>query len=113
KKLQSGEWTLGPCPANAKEIEFGSEGFTLNAQPNPFSESTTISFRLTAEERVSLVVYNVAGEEVAKLFEGIAEKDKLYSVEFKSDVNPDGMYFYRLVTEAGDVYIRKLIQTKQ
>jgi hypothetical protein len=36
----------------------------------------------------------------------------VYQAEFRANMNPDGMYFYRLVTEAGDVYIRKLIQTK-
>jgi hypothetical protein len=116
KKLQTGDWTLGPCPDNAKPdqlIVTGGEGFELTAQPNPFNEATTISFRLTEEERVSLVVYNVAGEEIAKLFEGVAEKDQLYQMEFKAEMNPDGMYFYRLVTESGDVYIRKLVQTKQ
>ncbi len=116
KKLQTGDWTLGPCPDDAKPdqlITTGGEGFELTAQPNPFSETTTISFRLAEEERVSLVVYDVAGEEVAKLFEGVAEKDQLYQMEFKAAMNPDGMYFYRLVTESGDVYIRKLVQTKQ
>jgi hypothetical protein len=115
KKLQTGDWSLGPCSAwkLAQQQLISSQGFELTAQPNPFSESTTISFRMTAAERVSLVVYNVAGEEVAKLFEGVAEKDQLYQIEFKSEMNPDGMYFYRLVTEAGDVYIRKLVQSKQ
>src|SRR6185295_11497779 len=112
KKLQGGQWVLGPCPPAKQALEVTAEGFSLTAQPNPFSESTTISFRLTGEERVSLSVFNVAGEEVAKLFEGVAEKDHLYSIEFKASQNPDGMYFYRLVTEAGDVYIRKLVQTK-
>jgi len=113
KKLQSGGWSLGPCPAHAKEIPVGEDGFALTAQPNPFSETTTISFRMVSEERVSLVVYNVAGEEVARLFEGLAKANELYSFEFKAGQNPDGMYFYRLVTEAGDVYIRKLVLAKQ
>jgi len=115
-KLQTGDWTLGPCPATAKPedlVTSGEEGFLLTAAPNPFNESTTIKFRMTGEERINVTVYNVAGEEIAKLFEGVAEKDHLYEVEFRSEMNPDGMYFFRLVTESGDVYIRKLIQTKQ
>ncbi|GIV33512.1 MAG: hypothetical protein KatS3mg031_1047 [Chitinophagales bacterium] len=117
KKLQHGDWALGPCSANAKPEELltsmGDAGFELSAQPNPFSESTTIRFRLKAEERVSLKVYNVAGEEVQNLFEGVAEKDKLYEFDFKTNARADGMYFYRLVTESGDVYVRKLVQTQQ
>jgi hypothetical protein len=114
KKLQTGDWTLGPCPATVKpeNLEVTGEGFMLTAAPNPFNESTTIRFRMTAEERVTVTVYNVAGEEIAKLFEGVAEQNRLYEAEFRAEQNPDGMYFYRLVTESGDVYIRKLVQTK-
>ncbi len=113
-KLQTGEWALGPCPATAKpaNLEVEGDGFMLTAAPNPFNETTTIRFRMITEERVSVTVYNVAGEEIAKLFDGVAEKNKMYEAEFKAEMNPDGMYFYRLVTESGDVYIRKLVQTK-
>jgi len=118
KKLQQSGWALGPCPVNAKPEfletigEQGGDGFMLTAQPNPFNEATRISFRLAADERVNLSVYNIAGVELARLFEGAADANTLYQFEFNANQNPDGMYFYRLVTESGDVYIRKLILTK-
>ncbi len=86
--------------------------FSLTAYPNPFSENTTIQFRLSSEERVRLVVYNTAGQLVASLYEAAAEAGELYSIEFKAHDNPHGMYFYRLITESGDMHTKKFVLTK-
>ncbi|MBD3348015.1 MAG: hypothetical protein GF400_02320 [Candidatus Eisenbacteria bacterium] len=41
-------------------------------RPNPFNPATVVSFNLPARAETRLVVYDVAGREVATLFEGVA-----------------------------------------
>src|SRR5690606_37886707 len=105
KKLQHADWSLGPCPTSKMSGEPGEEmlGFSLTAFPNPLSEPTTISFRLGKSEKVTLKVYSLEGEEIATMFESLAEEGRTYEVEFKAGANADGMYFYRLITEPGEV----------
>ncbi len=114
KKAAKHDWLIGPCPDSAKDGLFDEyeDIFSLTAFPNPFSETATIQFRLNSEERITLTVYNMAGQEIVRLYDAVAEAGQLYSVEFNADNRPDGMYFYRLVTESGDVHIRKLILAK-
>lgn len=38
--------------------------------PNPFNPETTISFSLTDEKQISLVIYNITGQEIKTLFSG-------------------------------------------
>lgn len=90
--------------------------FTLSQNyPNPFNPSTTISFTLTGDSYIKLVVYNPLGEIIAKLAEG-----KFHSgthnivwnskIQFQGAV-PSGIYFYELsVTENGITHkeIRKM-----
>ena len=81
--------------------------FTLsNAYPNPFNPSAHIEYTIPKNSFVSLKVYNVLGQEVATLVNGIQQPGK-YVATF--DGGPTafatGVYFYRL--EAGNVSITK------
>ncbi|HEX9006546.1 MAG TPA: hypothetical protein VF889_04590, partial [Bacteroidota bacterium] len=61
--------------------------------PNPFNPSTRISFRLPHQDRVLLCVYNVLGEQVARLID--ADMDAgFHTVEFSGEHLPAGVYFY-------------------
>jgi len=78
--------------------------------PNPFNPTTTIEFDLPNTSEVTLKVYNILGEEVAKLV-----SDRLsagsYSYEWDASNLASGVYLYRLETE-GLVKTRKLILMK-
>ncbi|NIR50989.1 T9SS type A sorting domain-containing protein [candidate division KSB1 bacterium] len=60
--------------------------------PNPFNPSTTIEFDLPLDQRVTLKIYNVLGEEVKTLFEDFRKVGS-------------GVYIYRLKT--GDLSVTR------
>jgi len=64
--------------------------------PNPFNPSTKFTFASKNAERTTLKIYNVAGQEVATLFNGIAQPSQVYTLTFDAKDLPSGMYFYVL-----------------
>ena len=74
---------------NAKDL--------ILSYPNPFSESTTISFKAKESGYTVLKVYDITGREVETLFEGNAESGMTYNYSFKATGRESGMYIYRVV----------------
>lgn len=64
--------------------------------PNPFNPSTTIKFSVDVSAVTTLRIFNILGEEVAILFNGIAEPGKYYLATFDATHFSSGMYIYRL-----------------
>ena len=78
--------------------------------PNPFNPSTTISFTLTANQFVTLKVFNALGEEVSTLVNGNLTQG-LHSINFNANGLSSGFYIYRL--ESGNlVQVRKMMLLK-
>jgi hypothetical protein len=67
--------------------------------PNPFNPVTTIEFQLPRAGRVTLVVYDLLGREVARLVDG-TEESGFKSITFDASSLASGIYLYRL--RAGD-----------
>jgi hypothetical protein len=65
--------------------------------PNPFNSSTTISYTLPEKGPVTLSIYNLLGQKVATLFEGVQQAGEHKVVWEAVDV-PSGVYFYRLAS---------------
>jgi hypothetical protein len=63
--------------------------------PNPFNPSTTIQYELPVDATVSLEVFNVLGERVAKLVNGMETAGYKVAV-FENPELASGLYFYRL-----------------
>lgn len=75
--------------------------------PNPFNPRTTIEYSVPNESRVSIMVYNLLGEQVQTLVEGHSQGGH-YKVSFDASLLPSGMYIYRL--SAGKyTEVRKMI----
>ena len=63
--------------------------------PNPFNPTTTIQFTLAKKDNIRLVVYNVIGQQVAKLVNGEVEEGT-HDVTFNAANLSSGIYFYTL-----------------
>ena len=87
------------------------EDFILEQNyPNPYNPVTTISYFLPISSKVSLVIYNLIGEEVTHLLDGHQSVGN-YSLNWDASNFSSGIYFYRL--QAGDfVQTRKMILLK-
>ena len=87
-------------------IWIGTQGKGL-AQFNP---STEINFTVEQTGHVELVVYNVAGQEVAKMIDGTVAAGS-HKVRFDASHLPTGVYFYRLTTD-NKVAVKKMALMK-
>lgn len=66
--------------------------------PNPFNPTTTISYQLKSDSRVSLRIYNLIGQEIMTLVDG--DKTTGYHQEqWNASSVASGTYVYRLVTK--------------
>jgi hypothetical protein len=91
---------------------FAAWGFKLNeAYPNPFNPSTNISFTVETRHAASLRVFNLLGQRVATLFDGIAEAGVLYERTFSPQNLPSGMYFSQLESN-GQRSMKRLMLVK-
>ena len=83
--------------------------------PNPFNPSTTIRYNLPKQQHVSLTVYNVLGQQVRKLVDGVRPAgDNFVLWSGANDAGQTvstGVYFYQLVTE-DRVESKKMIMLK-
>ncbi|MBI5214141.1 MAG: T9SS type A sorting domain-containing protein [Ignavibacteriae bacterium] len=78
--------------------------------PNPFNPSTIINYQLPVDNYVTLKVFNLLGQEVATLVDGVQEAGE-QSVEWDASGFPSGMYYYKL--QAGSFEeTRKLLLMK-
>jgi len=86
-----------------------------NAYPNPFNPSTTINYSLPKQSNISLIIYNLNGQEIFRWNEhdvqaGFYQKTWKGTNKFGVPVG-SGIYFYSL--QAGDfVQTRKMVLLK-
>jgi hypothetical protein len=86
--------------------------FTLSPNyPNPFNPETNIRFTLPEDGRAVLKVFNIRGQEVAELFNGIVPAGRQVTAVFKAANLPSGIYFSRLEFK-GRRMVQKMILAK-
>jgi hypothetical protein len=94
--------------ANAKDHPAAFE--LGQAFPNPFNPGTTIHFALPAAERVKLNVFNITGQKVATLVNGMMVRGS-HEVTFDASALGSGVYMYTI--EAGNfTATRKMVLVK-
>lgn len=89
----------------------------LNAYPNPFNTQTQITFSLAESAYVELTVHNMIGQIVRKLISGKFYDAGRYEVlwDGRNDSGHEvasGIFFYRLETDRGEVFGRKMLLLK-
>jgi hypothetical protein len=90
-----------------EEQEVVPQTFSLMQNyPNPFNPTTTLSYALPKDARVTLKIYNVLGQEIATLrdaVENVGHHNVLWNGtnEFGSPV-ASGVYFYRIEARPTD-----------
>jgi len=78
--------------------------------PNPFNPSTKIRFGLPKESKVTVTIYNMLGEEVAKVVDGEYGAG-YYEINFNAGNLSSGFYMY--VITAGEFFqAKKMVLTK-
>ncbi len=82
----------------------------LPAYPNPFNQTTALSFKLQAAGQVRLDVFDLAGREVATLADG-SYSAGTHTVDFDASGLPTGMYFIRLFS-GGTASVQKVLLMK-
>jgi hypothetical protein len=69
----------------------------LSCYPNPFNNSTVISFNLGKQSDVSLDIYNVLWQNVTCLHKGTLSAGH-HNFLWTGGAGPSGVYFYKLTT---------------
>ena len=79
----------------------------LSVYPNPFHQSTSITFALHTSQQVSLKIFDLTGQEIETL-----ASQKLHAGEHTFTWSPkrviEGAYYFQLVTDDGNVRWGKL-----
>lgn len=88
---------LSGITGNTNEIP--NEFRLYNNYPNPFNPATKIKFDIPHVTNAKLIVYDVLGREVTRIFESSLKAGK-YSLDFDAANLPSGVYFYRLTTDS-------------
>jgi hypothetical protein len=83
---------------------------SLYEAPNPFKDKTTIHYKLTEKQHVTLKVFSMTGQEVSTLVNE-TQQPGLHSVDFIPRPIESGMYVYLLSTD-NEMITRRLVCIK-
>ncbi len=105
-KLAAGDWSN-----TGESLGSTSDEFIISARPNPFNESVTIKFVANSTERANVSIFNLRGQKVVEMFDGLAEANKVNRLTFNAAHLSSGIYFCQLHS-ASRLKIQKLIYLK-
>lgn len=99
---------IEPLFADLTASELPEEVELTGNSPNPFSSSTTIRYALPEAQHVRLAVYNLLGQEVRVLVDGLVEAG-YHEADVQARDLPSGVYIYRLETADGSFSNRMVL----
>ncbi len=104
-----GNWAVSACDFYIRAV-VGQTGFSaddghdqtsfynLKFSPNPFRNSCQISFSLYQPEKVKISLYNIRGQKVATIVDGMKETGS-HTVQWDANDLASGVYFLRFKTK--------------
>ncbi len=112
KDMSAWLYTIIKTPTSVQTTSsFVPTEFVLHQNyPNPFNPSTTIAYGIPAAMKVSMVVYNILGQEVQTLVNEV-QNAGMHQVVFDASRIASGMYFYR-VSAGNNVTTKKMMLVK-
>jgi len=100
-------YKMGSCDHLSPVMDMTDQyGITLSAYPNPFTDNTTISFTVPDMNGTTVELYNLKGQKVQELFNGMTDKNNVYTIDLKSSQLQTGVYMVRLTTGSEMRYIK-------
>ncbi len=101
-----------------EQEEFSVRSFLLHQNyPNPFNPTTTIKYQLATQSKVTIKIFNLLGQVVKKLVDGIEDAGQ-HQLQWDGKNNfgsgvATGVYFYRIETNAVGSAISSFTQVKK
>ncbi len=80
----------------------------ISVYPNPFTDVTNFKFRSATKGHASILVYNMAGKQVATAFDAEVAEQGVYEVKFDATGLSAGMYLYRYTNSEGKMSMGKV-----
>lgn len=105
KSLNELTSTLNDEPENEHIEE--TQGTTISVAPNPFTEKTTIAYRLHKQSDVILEIMNVLGEKLETIITAVQTEGE-YKYDFSAKENASGIYYVKITID-GVVTVKKII----
>ena len=85
------------------------EDLSLKVYPNPFVQSTTISYKVNEPGKTTIWLTNFLGQTVSTLFEGYTLEGETHNIEVNMGNLQTGMYMLVLQKSDGSIVFEKLI----
>jgi len=113
------EYRLSQSDVSGKVTILGSVSFegiirkfeVVGNYPNPFNPETTVLFRIPAEMKVKISVYNNLGQLVTVVKNEVM-KSGSHEVKIKADNLASGVYFYEVVAGNVNRSVKKMVLLK-
>jgi hypothetical protein len=103
--IQKYDYLYSPILAVDEEEANVNSYILTNNYPNPFNPVTTISFTIPEQAQVKLTVYDILGNVVDVLSDGV-KNSGTYNIQWNAKNYSSGVYFYKLS-------VGKFIQTRK
>ncbi len=81
-----------PKSANTLRYKQSFEN-SIQCFPNPFVNTTTISYALEKESEVSIVLFNTIGEKISAIIENERKAKGFHQLQFERKAIPSGLYY--------------------
>lgn len=78
------------------DLPGGGDSTWVAFGPYPFNPTTTIEFSLPYTTRITMVVFDVPGKEIAKIYDNKVVKTGTHKVDFDPSKLASGIYFYQI-----------------